>query len=165
MKIWDSVYICKSEEIRGGALSIRLLRAYFFLFCILILCPAIGFFTVLLKARNEELIVWWIGEFSLLLLASCEVMHMWRKRKKRMCSFGSGWGYESGSLRVADMPEFFFWIIDFLFVCFVILFVCLVILLGCFWLLCVLFVEPYYLSKLLHDLSIWPSICLSRFDF
>ena len=41
-------------------------------FCSVILCLAIRFVTILLKARHEELIVWRIDEFSLLLQAIYE---------------------------------------------------------------------------------------------
>ena len=71
------------------------------LFCKVILCPAIIFFTILLRAIHKELIVRRTDECNLLLPAMYEVLQIERKRKERKCASMSGWGSEHPSFRVA----------------------------------------------------------------
>ena len=47
-----------------------------------ILCPAMGFVTILLKARQEELIDRRIDKYSFLLHAIYEVLQMGRKKRR-----------------------------------------------------------------------------------
>ena len=72
---------------------------------LVILCPAIGLVTILLKATHEELIVMRINERNLFLRAFYEVLQTGRKKKEeKMCIQSRfGWGSESGSSRVAGM--------------------------------------------------------------
>ena len=50
--------------------------------CMLILCPAIGFVEILLKASHEGFIIWRIDEFRCLRQAIYEVLQTGRKRKQ-----------------------------------------------------------------------------------
>jgi hypothetical protein len=50
-----------------------------------IFCPAIGFITMLLKAKLEQLIVLRIDESSLLLQTIYQVLQMGKKKEDNMC--------------------------------------------------------------------------------
>ena len=69
------------------------LKCHWFIFCHVILCPAIGFVSILFKARHEELTVCRMDECRLLLQIIFEVQQTEKKRTK--WTFACMFGWES----------------------------------------------------------------------